>query len=287
MIMKIIKNINILEKKIKELKKKNKIIGLVPTMGNLHDGHIKLILLAKKNVDIVIVSIFVNPMQFEDLLDLKKYPKTFEQDCCILRQEKVEILFCPDVNEMYPLGLKNHTYIDVPKLSKIIEGKVRPGHFIGVTTIVCKLFNLIQPNFSFFGEKDYQQLLIIKKLVKELNYPIKIISLPIIRLKNGLAFSSRNKHLNDLEQKKASYLYQAIKQTCNIIKKNNVKNIEKNIHTSREYLIKKGFYIDIFNVYDSKTLDPISKDSKNIIIIASVWLGKTRLIDNKKIILRD
>ncbi|AYN24849.1 pantoate--beta-alanine ligase [Buchnera aphidicola] len=285
--MNIIKNVHILEKKIKELKKKKKVIGLVPTMGNLHHGHIKLISSAKKYVDIVIVSIFINPMQFNNLLDLKKYPKTFEQDCCILRKEKIEILFYPDIHEMYPIGLKNHTYIDVPKLSKIIEGKARPGHFVGVTTIVCKLFNLVQPNFSFFGEKDYQQLLIVKKLVKELNYPIKIISVPTIRLKNGLAFSSRNKNLSISEQKKAPFLYKTIKKTCNIIRQKKGKNIHKTIQESREYLRKKGFYIDIFNAYDPKTLDSICKPSKSIIVLASVWLGKTRLIDNKKITLKN
>ncbi|QCI24848.1 pantoate--beta-alanine ligase [Buchnera aphidicola (Rhopalosiphum padi)] len=285
--MNIIKNIHLLEKKIKELKKKKKVIGLVPTMGNLHNGHIKLILLAKKYVDIVIVSIFINPMQFNNLLDFKKYPKTFEQDCYILRKEKVEILFCPDIHEMYPHGLKNYTYVDVPKLSNIIEGRARPGHFIGVTTIICKLFNLVQPNFSFFGEKDYQQLLIVKKLVKELNYPIKIISLPTIRLENGLAFSSRNKHLNSLEQEKAPYLYKTIEHTCNVIIQNKGKKIPKTINISRQYLIKKGFYIDIFDVYNSKTLNPISKENKSIIILASVWLGNTRLIDNKKIILKN
>ncbi|WP_295164640.1 pantoate--beta-alanine ligase [uncultured Buchnera sp.] len=285
--MNIIKNIHLLEKEIKELKKNNKVIGLVPTMGNLHNGHIKLILLAKKYADVVIVSIFINPMQFNSLLDFKKYPKTFEQDCYILRKEKVEILFCPEINEIYPNGLKNNTYVDVPKLSNIIEGRARPGHFIGVTTIVCKLFNLIQPNFSFFGEKDYQQLLIIKKLVKELNYRIKIISLPTIRLPNGLAFSSRNKNLNSLEQKKAPYLYKTIEQACNIIVQNKGKKIQKTIDMSRQYLIKKGFYIDIFSVYNSKTLGPISKKSKSIIILASVWLGNTRLIDNKKITLKN
>lgn len=284
--MNIIKNINLLEKKIKKIKDKKKIIGLVPTMGNLHSGHIKLIRLAKKYVDTVIVSIFINPMQFNNVLDLKKYPKTFQQDYDILKKEKIEVLFFPDVHQIYPFGLKNHTYIDVPKLSTIIEGKSRPGHFIGVTTIICKLFNLIQPNFSFFGEKDYQQLLIIKKLVKELSYPIKIISLPIIRLKNGLAFSSRNHQLNNVEKKIAPYLYKIIKKTSSIIVQKNGKKIKKIIDTSRKCLVKKGFEIDIFDAYNSETLDIISKSSKKIIILASVWLGKTRLIDNKKIILK-
>lgn len=285
--MEIIKNIKILEKKIKEIKKTKKNIGLIPTMGNLHEGHIQLILLAKKYVDIVIVSIFINPMQFDNLLDLKKYPQTFNQDCAILKKEKIKILFYPDVHTMYPNGLKNHTYVNVPKLSKIVEGKSRPGHFTGVTTIVCKLFNLIQPDFSFFGEKDYQQLLILKKLIQELNYPIKIISLPTVRLHNGLAFSSRNNNLHDSEKKIAPCLYKIIKKTHNTIIKNNGKKIKKTINISKKYLTEKGFNIDIFNVYDASTLDLMPKKSKKLIILASVWLGKTRLIDNKKIILKN
>ncbi|QCI16454.1 pantoate--beta-alanine ligase [Buchnera aphidicola (Aphis craccivora)] len=280
--MRIIKTTDALYKTIQFLKKKQKKLGLVPTMGNLHKGHIKLILLAKKYADIVIVSIFVNPMQFDNLLDLKKYPQTFIEDCLVLKNEKVDILFAPKISEIYPDGLKMHTYIQVPKLSKIIEGKSRPGHFIGVTTIIGKLFNLIQPNFSFFGEKDYQQLLIVKTFVKELNYPIKIISLPTIRLKNGLAFSSRNKYLTNIELQKASFLYKIIRKTINIILKNNGKKLHQTINLAKMSLIQKGFLVDIFNVYNSQTLDDFSEKNKKNIILASVWLGSTRLIDNKK-----
>ncbi|QCI17028.1 pantoate--beta-alanine ligase [Buchnera aphidicola (Aphis helianthi)] len=283
--MYIIKTIDNLYKKIQFFKKKQKKIGLVPTMGNLHLGHINLIILAKKYVDIVIVSIFINPMQFENSLDFKKYPQTFLKDCLILKNEKIEILFAPKISEIYPNGTNMHTYIQVPKLSKIIEGKSRPGHFIGVTTIIGKLFNLIQPNFAFFGEKDYQQLLIIKTFVKELNYPIKVISSPTIRLENGLAFSSRNKYLNDLELKKAPFLYKTIKDTINIIIKNNGNQLYETINFAKMSLTKKGFLVDIFNVYNSKTLDIFYKKNKNNIILASVWLGSTRLIDNKKFIL--
>ncbi|QFQ32929.1 pantoate--beta-alanine ligase [Buchnera aphidicola (Aphis fabae)] len=280
--MYIIKKIDTLYKKIQFFKKQQKTLALVPTMGNLHEGHIKLILLAKKYADIVIVSIFINPMQFDNTLDLKKYPQTFLEDCLILKNEKIDILFAPKISEIYPNGIKMHTYIQVPKLSKIIEGKSRPGHFIGVTTIIGKLFNLIQPNFSFFGEKDYQQLLVVKTFVKELNYPIKIISLPIIRLKNGLAFSSRNRYLNALELKKAPFLYKIIRSTINIILKNNGRKLYETINLAKISLIKKGFLVDIFNVYNSKTLDVFSKTNKQNIILASVWLGTTRLIDNKK-----
>ncbi|KAF0745966.1 Bifunctional aspartokinase/homoserine dehydrogenase, partial [Aphis craccivora] len=282
MIMRIIKTTDALYKTIQFLKKKQKKLGLVPTMGNLHKGHIKLILLAKKYADIVIVSIFVNPMQFDNLLDLKKYPQTFIEDCLVLKNEKVDILFAPKISEIYPDGLKMHTYIQVPKLSKIIEGKSRPGHFIGVTTIIGKLFNLIQPNFSFFGEKDYQQLLIVKTFVKELNYPIKIISLPTIRLKNGLAFSSRNKYLTNIELQKASFLYKIIRKTINIILKNNGKKLHQTINLAKMSLIQKGFLVDIFNVYNSQTLDDFSEKNKKNIILASVWLGSTQKNKNNE-----
>ncbi|MCU4137022.1 pantoate--beta-alanine ligase [Buchnera aphidicola (Sitobion miscanthi)] len=282
--MLIIKKIKILYKTIILLKKTNKKIGLVPTMGNLHNGHVKLILLAKKYADIIIVSIFINPMQFNNLLDLKNYPQSFKEDCIILKKHNVDIVFFPCIDEIYPNGIRKQTFVEVPKLSKILEGSARPGHFNGVTTIVCKLFNIIQPDFAFFGEKDYQQLLIIKILIKELNYMIKIISLPTIRLKNGLALSSRNNNLNSKEKKIAPYLYKIIKKTCEEIIKGD--NTRKNIiHASKILLIKKGFSIDIFDVYNSKTLENSSENVKKLILLASVWLGKTRLIDNKKILL--
>jgi len=282
----IIKKVNILRKKITHIKKTNKKIGLIPTMGNLHYGHIKLILSAQKYTDIIIVSIFINPMQFNNSFDLKDYPKTFQEDCMILKKYNVDILFFPNIDDIYSNDIKNHTFVEVPKLSNILEGQSRPGHFRGVTTIVSKLFNLIQPDYSFFGEKDYQQLLIIKTLIKELNYMIKIISIPTVRLKNGLALSSRNNNLSIREIKVAPYLYKIIKKTCKkIITKDN-HEIEKVINLSKNLLIKKGFSIDLFNIYDYKTLMTPTKKSKTIILLASAWLGKTRLIDNKKIFFR-
>ncbi|QCI19772.1 MAG: pantoate--beta-alanine ligase [Buchnera aphidicola (Brevicoryne brassicae)] len=281
--MYLIRTVNALHKKIQLLKKTKNTIGLIPTMGNLHDGHIKLILLSKKYADIIIVSIFINPMQFNNLLDLQNYPKTFKEDYQILQNIGVNIMFFPNVNDIYPNGIKNQTFVEVPKLSKVVEGQSRPGHFKGVTTIISKLFNIIQPNFSFFGEKDYQQLLIIKTLVKELNYMIKIISLPTIRLKNGLALSSRNNNLTVEQKKIAPYLYKIIQKTSKKIITQNIENRKKIIDESRFSLIKKGFLIDIFDIYDRNTLNLSSEKSKKIIILASAWLGKTRLIDNKKI----
>lgn len=283
--MHIIKKIEVLHKEMVQLKKTNKKIGLVPTMGNLHNGHVQLILLAKKYADIIIVSIFINPMQFNNALDLKHYPRTIEKDYEILKKQNIDIVFSPYIDEIYPNSIDNQTFVEVPKLSRIVEGKKRNGHFNGVTTIVSKLFNLIQPNFAFFGEKDYQQLLIIKTLVKELNYMIRIISLPIIRLKNGLALSSRNNNLSYKEMKIAPYLYKIIKKTCKKIAIKDDDTRKKIIHESKMLLIKKGFCIDIFDIYNDKTLEYTSKKTRKVILIASVWLGKTRLIDNQKILL--
>ncbi|WP_367673333.1 pantoate--beta-alanine ligase [Buchnera aphidicola] len=268
------------------LKKQNKTIGLIPTMGNLHYGHISLVLSAQKYVDIIIVSIFVNPIQFDNEHDFKKYPQTFEKDCEILKKYNVDIIFFPTIHEMYPFGIKNEILIEISNLSNIIEGQSRPGHFQGVATIICKLFNLVQPQYAFFGEKDYQQLLIIKTIVIELNYMIKIISIPTIRSRNGLALSSRNNHLNSSEIKKAPYLYKIIQNTAEKIIKSKKNNISEIIKISKLKLLEKGFFIDIFNVYDAEKLQFLSKKSKEAIIIASAWLGKTRLIDNKKFFIR-
>lgn len=281
--MLIIKTVDLLHKTIKSIKDKKNIIGLVPTMGSLHKGHKKLILFSKKHVDIIIVSIFVNPMQFNNLVDLKNYPKNFKKDCAILKKIGVNIVFIPEFIDIYPNGISNHTFIEVTKLSNILEGRLRPGHFRGVTTIISKLFNMIQPNFAFFGKKDYQQLLIIKKLVKDLNYTIKIVSFPTVRLKNGLALSSRNTKLTAQQKKIAPYLYKIIEKTSKKIIKQKFSMRKKIINESKIFLIKKGFLIETFNIYDCDTLKIASKKNKNIIILTSVWLGQTRLIDNQKI----
>lgn len=254
-------------------------------MGNLHDGHISLVMLAKKYVDVIIVSIFINPIQFENKLDFQKYPITLKKDYQKLKDCKVDIIFSPHIEEMYPNIEKNKIFIEIPKLSNILEGHFRPGHFQGVSIIICKLFNIIQPNFAFFGEKDYQQLLIIKSIVQELNYMIKIVSAPTVRLKNGLALSSRNNYLNSEEIKIAPYLYKIIQKTSEKIIQEKNQNTQNIINKSKIELINKGFRIDIFNIYNANTLQNISKKNKKVIILASVWLGTTRLIDNKKFFL--
>ncbi|MDO8735135.1 MAG: pantoate--beta-alanine ligase, partial [Elusimicrobiota bacterium] len=202
--MRIFLNPQKIQKFIKKIKQQNKSIGFIPTMGALHQGHISLIRRARKENDIVAVSIFVNPSQFAPHEDLKKYPRPFEKDINICKSEGVDVIFAPMLKEMYP---ENYlAYITVEKLSDIMCGKFRPGHFRGVATIVAKLFNIVQPDRAYFGLKDFQQSVIVKKMVTDLNFPVKIITCPIVREKDGLALSSRNVYLSYEERKKALVL---------------------------------------------------------------------------------
>lgn len=205
--MLIIETLPLLRQHIRRLRQEGKRVALVPTMGNLHDGHMKLVDEAKARADVVIVSIFVNPMQFDRPDDLVRYPCTLQEDCEKLNKRKVDYVFAPAVEEIYPHGLEGQTYVDVPGLSTMLEGASRPGHFRGVSTIVSKLFNLIQPDIACFGEKDFQQLALIRKMVADMSYDIEIVGVPIIRAKDGLALSSRNAYLTAEQRKIAPGLY--------------------------------------------------------------------------------
>jgi pantoate--beta-alanine ligase len=254
-----IKNIHKIQKIIQEIKKSGKTISFVPTMGALHDGHVSLIRAAKKTGDIVVVSIFVNPLQFGPKEDLKKYPRQISQDKKILKREGVEILFCPSWEEMYPNSYS--TYVVEEDLSKTMCGEKRPGHFRGVVTIVLKLFNIIQPDTAIFGQKDYQQYLVIKKMVKDLNLPVKIQVMPIVREPDGLAMSSRNRYLSRQEREKALSLYKTLKN----------RKITKKID---------GVKLEYFVAVDKNTLKPVKKIKRGTVIAIAGHVGKTRLIDN-------
>lgn len=199
--MLIIESLPLLRQHIRRLRQEGKRIALVPTMGNLHDGHMKLVDEAKASADVVVVSIFVNPMQFDRPDDLTRYPRTLQDDCEKLNKRKVDFVFAPAPAEIYPHGTEGQTYVDVPGLSTMLEGASRPGHFRGVSTIVSKLFNLVQPDVACFGEKDFQQLALIRKMVADMGYDIEIIGVPIIRAKDGLALSSRNGYLTADQRK--------------------------------------------------------------------------------------
>ncbi|WP_272659856.1 pantoate--beta-alanine ligase, partial [Providencia sp. PROV112] len=199
--MLIVETALILRREIRRWKQEGKRIALVPTMGNLHDGHLTLIDQAKKQADIVIASVFVNPMQFDRQSDLANYPRTLQEDCEKLKRRDINLVFAPSPQEFYPEGMEKQTFVEVPELSTMLEGASRPGHFRGVATVITKLFNLVQPDIALFGEKDYQQLQLIRKLVSDLSFDTQIVSVPTVRAKNGLALSSRNNNLSAEELK--------------------------------------------------------------------------------------
>ncbi|MCS7181030.1 MAG: pantoate--beta-alanine ligase, partial [bacterium] len=224
-------------KKIGEVKKKGLIVGFVPTMGYLHKGHISLVQRAKKECDFVVVSIFVNPTQFGPGEDFDRYPRDVERDKKILEKEKVDILFFPEIEEIYPKNFDTWVYVE--RYSEILEGKFRPGHFRGVTTIVLKLFNIVQPDRSYFGWKDAQQLIIIKKMVEHLNIPIEIIGCETVREDDGLACSSRNVYLNEDDRKKALCLYKALKKIEEMVKNEKIYDCKRLIGEGEKIIEKE------------------------------------------------
>ncbi len=278
--LKKIKKITDLHRQLTETRKSKKKISLVPTMGNLHEGHLSLIKHAQNITDYVVVSIFVNPTQFVGGEDFNKYPRTLDDDIESISKLDVDLLFTPDTNEIYSDNYQDFIEIPVSYLESIYCGKSRPGHFRGVITIVSELFNIIQPDIAIFGEKDYQQLLIIRNLVKNLFSSIKIIGLPTVREESGLAMSSRNNYLSQSDRQQAPMLYGCIKRTIKSIK-NGVKDYAGLEKEAKFFLEKAGFKIDYYSICDSDTLK--LPKNENLVILAAVWLGDTRLIDNARV----
>ncbi|EMX0099343.1 pantoate--beta-alanine ligase [Salmonella enterica] len=282
--MLIIETLPLLRQHIRRLRQEGKRVALVPTMGNLHDGHMKLVDEAKARADVVIVSIFVNPMQFDRPDDLVRYPRTLQEDCEKLNKRKVDYVFAPAVEEIYPQGLEGQTYVDVPGLSTMLEGASRPGHFRGVSTIVSKLFNLIQPDIACFGEKDFQQLALIRKMVADMSYDIEIVGVPIIRAKDGLALSSRNAYLTAEQRKIAPGLYNVMNSIAEKLIAGN-RELQEIIAIAEQELNEKGFRADDIQIRDADTLQELTETSKRAVILAAAWLGQTRLIDNQSVTL--
>ena len=278
--MKIIREIEKLKKEAKQIRLNGLTIGLVPTMGALHEGHLSLIRAARKENDFVVVSIFVNPAQFGPKEDFRKYPRTLKRDAKLCRQECADIIFYPDRKQMYPQNYK--TFVSVKDLSQQLCGKSRPGHFTGVTTIVTKLFNIVSPDIAYFGQKDAQQSIIIKRLVSDLNMPVKIKVLPTVRQKDGLALSSRNIYLNEKERKDALVLYRALNLAKDLIK-SGVRESDVIIRSMSGLIKKKKTVkIDYVAIVDTENLNPVKKlsDADTCLIDVAAWVGKTRLIDN-------
>lgn len=280
--MLIIETLPLLRQQIRRLRMEGKRVALVPTMGNLHDGHMKLVDEAKARADVVVVSIFVNPMQFDRPEDLARYPRTLQEDCEKLNKRKVDLVFAPSVKEIYPNGTETHTYVDVPGLSTMLEGASRPGHFRGVSTIVSKLFNLVQPDIACFGEKNFQQLALIRKMVADMGFDIEIIGVPIMRAKDGLALSSRNGYLTAEQRKIAPGLYKVLSSIADKLQAGE-RDLDEIIAIAGQELNEKGFRADDIQIRDADTLLEVSENSKRAVILVAAWLGDARLIDNKMV----
>lgn len=264
-----------------QLRQEGKKLAFVPTMGNLHQGHLTLVQEAHKHADVVITSIFVNPMQFGENEDLDAYPRTFEADCEKLTAENNHAVFYPDVKEMYPNGLAEQTFVEVPdtEFSLIAEASQRPGHFRGVSTVVSKLFNMVQPDVAVFGEKDYQQLRIIRTMVTDLNMPIEIVGVATVREPSGLAKSSRNGYLSAEELAVAPALNMALEQIkAAILAGNN--DIQLLTELGTELINEAGLKTDYIEVRHADTLAPVTADTDKVVILGAAYLGKARLIDN-------
>ncbi|PYE33733.1 pantothenate synthetase [Idiomarina fontislapidosi] len=256
-------------------------VALVPTMGNLHEGHLSLVRKAQTLAEKVVVSIFVNPMQFGAGEDLDNYPRTLEQDCRLLSEVGAHAVFTPTVQEVYPRGLEQQTRVEVPDISDILCGASRPGHFTGVATIVCKLFNMAQPNIAVFGEKDFQQLQVIRLMASDLSLPVKVVGAAIQREPSGLAMSSRNGYLSDAQRHQASHIYQ---QLCWVKQQlRDATQVSSLCQQASQQLEQQGFNVDYFEVRNAHDLTPASSDASEWVILAAAKLGNTRLIDNLRV----
>lgn len=280
--MLIIETLPLLRQHIRRLRQQGQRIALVPTMGNLHDGHMKLVDEARARADVVVVSIFVNPMQFDRADDLARYPRTLQQDCEKLNKRKVDLVFAPAPADIYPQGTDTQTFVDVPGLSTMLEGASRPGHFRGVATIVSKLFNLVQPDVACFGEKDFQQVAVIRKMVADMGYDIDIVGVPTVRAKDGLALSSRNGYLTAAERKIAPGLSKVMNEISDKLQAGD-RNLDEIIALAAQALNEKSFRADDIQIRDADTLHELTETSQRAVILMAAWLGQARLIDNKTV----
>ncbi|QXO17828.1 MULTISPECIES: pantoate--beta-alanine ligase [Vibrio] len=275
-------DISALREQIKQYKRDDRRIAFVPTMGNLHEGHLTLVRKARELADVVVVSIFVNPMQFERADDLNNYPRTLDDDLSKLNAAGVDLVFTPTPDIMYPYGLDKQTFVEVPGLSHMLEGASRPGHFRGVATIVTKLFNIVQPNVACFGEKDYQQLAVIRQMVDDLCLNLEIVGVPTVREMDGLAMSSRNNLLTLDERQRAPVLARTMRWISSAIRGGRV-DYSSIVEDAIDQLRAADLEPDEIFIRDARTLLPISADSKQAVILMSAFLGKVRLIDNQMV----
>ncbi|MGI6296730.1 MAG: pantoate--beta-alanine ligase [Armatimonadota bacterium] len=276
--MKLLHTITETKQAISDARNAGKVIGLVPTMGALHEGHLSLIQNARRQCDFVVVSVFVNPTQFGPSEDFNRYPRTLEDDAHKCEQAGVDLIFAPDAQEMYPPGFDS--WVEIGGVTTMLEGESRPGHFKGVATVCLKLFNIIQADRAYFGQKDYQQLQVIKKMVRDLNVPIEIVQVQTVRESDGLALSSRNRYLNDYQRQAALILQEALKAAKRVYEsgQRDGRALEQTLrNTLSSQLLAE---IDYAVVVDAETLLPIDNIDRPVVALLAVRIGTTRLIDN-------
>ena len=283
--MLVVNNPAALREQIGQWRREGRAIAFVPTMGNLHQGHLTLVDEARSRGDKVVVSIFVNPLQFDKAEDLANYPRTLEQDCAALQAASVDLVFTPTPELMYPQGLASQTFVEVPGLSSLLEGALRPGHFRGVSTVVTKLFNLVQPDVACFGQKDYQQLALIRKMVADMAMPVEIVGVPTVRAEDGLALSSRNGYLTAAERALAPELARTMNWIAEQIEAGN-HHLPSLVAQASQRLDNAGFRTDAIDIVDADTLESSTAASKRLVILMAAYLGKARLIDNSVVTLQ-
>ncbi len=276
--MEIISDISVLRARLKS----EPSIGFVPTMGNLHEGHLSLVTIAQQHARCTVVSLFVNRLQFSPHEDFDRYPRTLQNDFALLEKAGVDIVFLPEERTIYPAPQTFQLLL--PSLADTLEGAFRPGFFRGVTTVVLKLFNIVQPHIAVFGKKDYQQLHLVRDMVEQLNLPITILAGETIRLENGLAFSSRNSYLTPAERTEASHLYQSLSQIKHAITAGE-RNLTLLEETTKQHLNQRNWKVDYLSVMQRNTLLPATPQDTELVILSAAWLGTTRLIDNLEVTL--
>jgi pantoate--beta-alanine ligase len=260
------------------LRSHGKRLGLVPTMGALHPGHLSLVRAAKAQSDAVAVSIFINPLQFGPNEDLAKYPRDFERDHELLQKERVDLLFAPSVEEMYPAG--GVTYVTVEGLSEKLCGKSRPGHFRGVTTVVAKLFHIVDPHLAFLGQKDAAQAAIIRRMVRDLNFSTQIVVCPIVREADGLAMSSRNSYLDSQQRRSALVLHRSLMRVQELFETKECNAARVIAAGKKVFEQEPSVRLEYLEIVNPETLDPVEEISNNALVAVAAFVGKTRLIDN-------
>lgn len=280
--MNTVKTVRELRAAIAGARSKGKRIAFVPTMGNLHSGHVALVEKAGQRADFVVTSIFVNPLQFGPTEDLSRYPRSLAADQEKLIEAGCDLLFHPDLEDIYPDGMHGQTLVNVPIASDGLCGSSRPGHFEGVATVVCKLFNMVQPDLAIFGEKDFQQLAVIRKLVRDLNMSIQIMGEPTVRAEDGLALSSRNNLLTEKQRDSAPALYACLCDIASAIQ-GGERDFDKLTSKGKTALRKAGFRPDYLEVREAESLRSATAEDQQLVILAAAFLGKTRLIDNLQI----